>query len=364
MAHDRTQRLELRDPADPRRRSPRPDHRRPRAADLRDHQLPVPRQPARRGPVRAGRDGQHLHPDHEPDAGRAGAAGGLPRGRRRSARGGQRPGRGDPRHPEHRRGRQPRRRLGLALRRHVQPAAPLAAQARRPGLLRGGPRRPGELAVAGAGEHQGLLRRDDRQPQGRHPGHLRGVGGRAPQRRPADRRQHDRHAVPIRPIEHGADIVVHSATKYLGGHGTAIAGLIVDSRQLRLDQRQVPRLHHPRPDLPRRGLRRPRCAGLRAQGPGAAAARPRAGHLAVQRLARGAGHRDAVAAHRAARGQHPAGRRVARGPRRGRVGALRRPGVLAVALRAAEVRAARRRRGAGLRDPGRPRGRASGSWRR
>ena len=33
----------------------------------------------------------------------------------------------------------------------------------------------------------------------------------------------------IRPFEHGADIVVHSATKYLGGHGTAIAGAIVDS---------------------------------------------------------------------------------------------------------------------------------------
>jgi O-acetylhomoserine (thiol)-lyase len=33
----------------------------------------------------------------------------------------------------------------------------------------------------------------------------------------------------IRPIEHGADVVVHSATKYLGGHGTAIAGVIVDS---------------------------------------------------------------------------------------------------------------------------------------
>ncbi|ANS79936.1 O-acetylhomoserine sulfhydrylase [Serinicoccus hydrothermalis] len=32
-----------------------------------------------------------------------------------------------------------------------------------------------------------------------------------------------------RPIEHGADIVVHSATKYLGGHGTAIAGVIVDA---------------------------------------------------------------------------------------------------------------------------------------
>jgi O-acetylhomoserine (thiol)-lyase len=33
----------------------------------------------------------------------------------------------------------------------------------------------------------------------------------------------------LRPLEHGADVVVHSATKYLGGHGTAIAGVIVDS---------------------------------------------------------------------------------------------------------------------------------------
>ncbi len=33
----------------------------------------------------------------------------------------------------------------------------------------------------------------------------------------------------IRPIEWGADIVVHSATKYIGGHGTAIAGAIIDS---------------------------------------------------------------------------------------------------------------------------------------
>ncbi|RJN32843.1 O-acetylhomoserine aminocarboxypropyltransferase/cysteine synthase family protein [Nesterenkonia natronophila] len=33
----------------------------------------------------------------------------------------------------------------------------------------------------------------------------------------------------LRPIEFGADVVVHSATKFLGGHGTAIAGVIVDS---------------------------------------------------------------------------------------------------------------------------------------
>ena len=33
----------------------------------------------------------------------------------------------------------------------------------------------------------------------------------------------------IRPIDHGADIVVHSATKFIGGHGTSIGGVVVDS---------------------------------------------------------------------------------------------------------------------------------------
>ncbi|WP_446664217.1 bifunctional o-acetylhomoserine/o-acetylserine sulfhydrylase [Flexivirga sp. B27] len=33
----------------------------------------------------------------------------------------------------------------------------------------------------------------------------------------------------LRPIEHGADVVIHSATKYLGGHGNSIAGVLVDS---------------------------------------------------------------------------------------------------------------------------------------
>lgn len=33
----------------------------------------------------------------------------------------------------------------------------------------------------------------------------------------------------IRPIEHGADVVVHSATKFIGGHGTSLGGIIVDS---------------------------------------------------------------------------------------------------------------------------------------
>jgi O-acetylhomoserine/O-acetylserine sulfhydrylase len=33
----------------------------------------------------------------------------------------------------------------------------------------------------------------------------------------------------VRPIDHGADIVVHSATKWIGGHGTTVAGVVVDS---------------------------------------------------------------------------------------------------------------------------------------
>jgi O-acetylhomoserine (thiol)-lyase len=38
-------------------------------------------------------------------------------------------------------------------------------------------------------------------------------------------------ATPIlcRPFEHGADIVVHSLTKYIGGHGTSIGGIVIDS---------------------------------------------------------------------------------------------------------------------------------------
>ena len=37
------------------------------------------------------------------------------------------------------------------------------------------------------------------------------------------------HHILFRPIEHGADIVVHSATKFIGGHGTSLGGVIVDS---------------------------------------------------------------------------------------------------------------------------------------
>lgn len=52
-----------------------------------------------------------------------------------------------------------------------------------------------------------------------------------------------------RPIEHGADIVVHSLTKYIGGHGTSIAGAVVDSGKFdwKANANRFPMLNEPDP---------------------------------------------------------------------------------------------------------------------
>ena len=50
-----------------------------------------------------------------------------------------------------------------------------------------------------------------------------------------------------RPIEHGADIVVHSATKFIGGHGVAIGGVIVESGLFPFDNGNFPMLVDPSP---------------------------------------------------------------------------------------------------------------------
>ena len=47
----------------------------------------------------------------------------------------------------------------------------------------------------------------------------------------------------MRPLEHGADLVVHSLTKYVNGHGDAMGGAIIGSRQL-LDEIKLGPLHH------------------------------------------------------------------------------------------------------------------------
>ena len=50
-----------------------------------------------------------------------------------------------------------------------------------------------------------------------------------------------------RPLEHGADIVVHSATKFIGGHGTAIGGIIVESGRFPWDNGNFPGMTEPSP---------------------------------------------------------------------------------------------------------------------
>jgi len=51
----------------------------------------------------------------------------------------------------------------------------------------------------------------------------------------------------VRPIEHGADIVVYSATKFLGGHGTPLGGLIVDSGKFDWENGKFPLITEPDP---------------------------------------------------------------------------------------------------------------------
>ena len=53
----------------------------------------------------------------------------------------------------------------------------------------------------------------------------------------------------VRPFEHGADIIVHSATKFLGGHGNSIAGVIVDGGTFNwAGDKRYPMLSEPRPE--------------------------------------------------------------------------------------------------------------------
>ncbi|MCC6627069.1 MAG: homocysteine synthase [Chloroflexi bacterium] len=57
----------------------------------------------------------------------------------------------------------------------------------------------------------------------------------------------------IRPIDHGCDIVIHSATKFIGGHGTSIGGVIVDSGKFNWANGNFPDLTEPDPSY--HGLR-------------------------------------------------------------------------------------------------------------
>ncbi len=67
----------------------------------------------------------------------------------------------------------------------------------------------------------------------------------------------------IRPIEHGADVVVHSATKFIGGHGTTLGGIIVDSGNFDWSASgKFPQLSEPNPSY--HGVRFTEAAGRAA----------------------------------------------------------------------------------------------------
>ena len=331
-SHQHVHRLGFRDPPDPCRRRTRPDHGRPGHTDLPDHELRVPRHRPRGQPVRSGRDGQHLHADHEPDAGRARAAHREPRRGCRRARRGQWAGRRDDGHPQPRRGRRPHRVERQPLRRHLQPLPLQPAEARRHGRLRRGSRRPRRLAQAHQGEHEGALRGDHRQPEGRRARHRRRGRCRARSGHPAHRRQHARHALPV------------PATGARGRHRGALADE-VHRRPRHIDRRDHRRRRHVRlgrvrqvPGFDGTGseLPRPEVLGSRRQhrlhhqGPRAAAARLRRGHRAVQLVPAHPGRRDAQRAHGSALLERPCGCRVAReAPRRG-IGPLPRPRLIAL----------------------------------
>ena len=51
----------------------------------------------------------------------------------------------------------------------------------------------------------------------------------------------------VRPFDHGADIIVSSATKYIGGHGTSLGGVIVDSGKFKWDNGKFPEFTEPDP---------------------------------------------------------------------------------------------------------------------
>ena len=126
-----------------------------------------------------------------------------------------------------------------------------------------------------------------------------------------------------RPIEHGADIVIHSVTKYLGGHGTTMGGIVVESGKFPLGQRQLSADDGALARLSRRALLRDlRRLRLHDEGADGDDAHARPDPVAVQRLPAAAGHRDAAPADAAALRDGARRRAPSRGAPAGRVGAL------------------------------------------
>ena len=123
----------------------------------------------------------------------------------------------------------------------------------------------------------------------------------------------------IRPIEHGVDIVVHSATKFIGGHGTTLGGVIVDSGKFdwKKSGKYAP-IAEPNPSYhgisfadavgPAAFVTYIRAILLRDEG---------AMYLPIQRLPAAARYRDSVPPLRASCREHQEGNRVLGKPSKG-----------------------------------------------
>ena len=87
----------------------------------------------------------------------------------------------------------------------------------------------------------------------------------------------------VRPLEYGADIVVHSATKFIGGHGTAIGGVIVDGGKFDWEASgKFPSLTEPNPSYQRHQFYKGgRTGSVRHKDPRHFTARHRCNHLSI-----------------------------------------------------------------------------------
>ena len=116
-----------------------------------------------------------------------------------------------------------------------------------------------------------------------------------------------------RPIEWGADIVIHSATKFIGGHGTSIGGRRRRGRHVQLVERTLPGRRGSVARLPRPAVPRDvRDVRLSDEAAGRDAARSRRSARAAERVPVPAGARDAVAEDGTPRRERPRRRGVPR----------------------------------------------------
>ena len=326
LPHDRPP-VRLPHPGPARRGGAGPHDGRPRGADLPDHELRLRGHRRRREPVRAAEVRHHLLPHRQPDGGRARGADGQPRGRA-SGRW--------PRAAGRRRSSSPSRRSpGPATTSSPAPAstaAPSPSSTSRCAASASTPpscaaRDPAAFAAAITDQTRFVFTEVVEQPGRRGRRHRR-AWPRSPTP-PASRWSSTRRPPRpylCRPIEHGADIVIHSATKFLGGHGTTLGGVVIDAGTFPWDNGKFPSMTEPVALL-----RRPALVGQlrRVRLPHQAAQRAAARHRRHAQRALGvpaaAGRGDAAAADARARGQRPRGRGVARRRPAGLLGPLRRP---------------------------------------